>query len=215
MGRSHGFKFLNMNGHYPTKLSSLMVLVLMLYSWVSAQSMVGFDEIPPSVREKLKVSASEILETFTSCITIISNKSEEADVRNNYISLANSLFIPGSIMETASCKTKTKRREGINEYLVRLRDLKYNIVRVYYPDLAYINWKGMTHVGKGLYRGTAYITQIFEGRISPIEGAIGTYHDATVKTITIEIKKISGIRPGEIAWSVKLGDVLVKELDCD
>jgi hypothetical protein len=193
----------------------LMIFVLMAFNWVSAQSTISDNEVPPSVREKLKDSVKEILETFTSCITIIANKSEDADVRNDYISLANSLFIPGSIMETASCKTKIKRREDIQEYLVRLRDLKYNIVRVYYPDVAYINWEEMTHVGKGVYRGTAYVYQIFEGRISASEGAIGTYQDGTVKTITIEIKKISGIRSGEVAWSVKLGDVLVKELDCD
>jgi len=157
--------------------------------------------------ERKALAKTKDLETY---IRIIANKKTKFYKANEAIDAAMKLFLDEeSIMEVSSKNRSVVNRFPVRTYLGKVKNLKYEDVRISWSDISYISEIRMGTSGN--YYGTVVLKQKFEGMI---DNQVA-YTDITTKKMTVILKTYEKYVAGEkhTLWDVFLGDIGVVQTD--
>lgn len=155
--------------------------------------------------EDFKRKAKEKVNYFQDYVSLIGDKSTDAETRKFFVEETIKVFVPNSRMQVSSVDRMQKKWLKMEQYLDRLGKLQYSKVEITAYDSPYIS--NFRSRGDGTYVAVASFFQKFTGYNA--EGQ-PIYEDYTNKTFEIILKtQDSGF--GDEVWIVLLGDIRVEE----
>jgi hypothetical protein len=154
-----------------------------------------------------------LLKDFSNYLSVIADKKNPIQRRNNNIDAALELFINDSTLVEVT-KIHSNNIKGatrtIKKYLYNLRDLKYRSVEVIWSDFALS--KELKKGQDGRYYGVAKICQRFNASTFNNNEYSMKYdiQQITCKDVEIVVEEYVKLDGGK-EWIVKLGNINVKE----
>ncbi len=145
------------------------------------------------------------VEEFSSYLSVIVDKSLDAETKNKAIDQACSLFKPGaSIQVSSTSRGGAANSYRIREYLIRLKLLSYSQVNLTWSNVQFV--ENLTQRADGKYYGMIRGEQRFEGfgRNGKLK-----YGDVTEKNVEVMLQSYQKRVEGEVKnrWDILLGDV--------
>ncbi|MCU0450135.1 MAG: hypothetical protein MUC97_09915 [Bernardetiaceae bacterium] len=165
------------------------------------------NEISPERKQAIDSLALEKVRDLSKYISAIGDKKTPSAEADRIINRALELFEPSAQMGVSSLNRPTVRNYPVKDYLRRLRQLRYNSVKIEWYNIQYVS--ELVRQPNGIYVGVVTIYQRFEGTMD--DGM--KYVDTTKKDITIYVKRKEQQIAGRLIgfWDVLLGDIRVSE----
>jgi hypothetical protein len=185
-----------------TFFCNLALVLVLIASAATAQN-----EISPARKQAIDSLAIEKVRDLSKYISAIGDKATPSAEADRIINRALELFEPNAQMGVSSINRPTVRNYPVKDYLRRLRQLRYNKVKIEWYNIQYVS--DLVRQPNGIYVGVVTIYQRFEGTMD--DGM--KYVDTTKKDITIYVRRKEQQIAGRLIgfWDVLLGDVRVSE----
>ena len=201
-----------------------MKKIFILFSFLLAAASIHAqtNDLSPEELEAFRVQCQERIDAFQMGLEIISDKSQDKEVRQHYINTLPEMFMgnadpwtdasgqrhPAVKMQVSVIRYNNvidTRSPSLKEYLVSLKDLRWTTVKITKAKTCLIS--NFYKVGDGRYEATATFFQYFEGNGG--DGKI--YKDFTQKEVKVYISRIQDGQLGTY-WDMKFGDINVSEI---
>lgn len=153
--------------------------------------------------------AIQKVEEFGNYLSVIADKTKDADEKDKAIEQAVKLFMPNSTIEVSSVNRPTKNKYKVRDYLTRLKLLSYGAVKLEWTDIEYVN--ELKQEADGNYYGLIKGQQSFIGYSE--DGKQAIYSDVTQKNVRVKLQSYQKLVEGveQSNWEVLLGNVGVAQ----
>lgn len=153
--------------------------------------------------------AIQKVEEFGNYLSVIADKTKDADEKDKAIEQAVKLFIPNSTIEVSSVNRSNKNKYKVRDYLTRLKLLSYGAVKLEWTDIEYVS--ELKQEADGNYYGLIKGQQSFIGYSE--DGKQAIYSDVTQKNVRVKLQSYQKLVEGveQSNWEVLLGNVGVAQ----
>lgn len=196
-------------------MKKFFVSILMIMSFASLQAQQGMQdasksiEVTEGMKRDFENKVQEKVANLSNYISVIGSKTRSATEKDECIEAAMEMFRDERCkMQVSSVNNSSIKSYPIRTYLNRLRLLNYQSVNIQWFDVCLISNLVKTQT-PNLYEGVVSLMQRFDA----VRGDGGRYQDVTKKNIKVFVKLDQTMIAGQMrkTWSVKLGDISVKE----
>ncbi len=166
-------------------------------------------EVTEGMKRDFENKVQEKVANLSNYISVIGSKIRSANEKDECIEATMELFRDERCkMQVSSVNNRSIKSYPMRTYLNRLRLLNYQSVDIQWFDVCLISNLVKTQT-PNLYEGVVSLMQRFDA----VRGDGGRYQDVTKKNIKVYVKLDQTMIAGQMrkTWSVKLGDILVKE----
>lgn len=166
-------------------------------------------EVTEGMKRDFENKVQEKVANLSNYISVIGSKTRSANEKDECIEATMELFRDERCkMQVSSVNNRSVKSYPMRTYLNRLRLLNYRSVDIQWFDVCLISNLVKTQT-PNLYEGVVSLMQRFDA----VRGDGGRYQDVTKKNIKVYVKLDQTMIAGQMrkTWSVKLGDILVKE----
>jgi hypothetical protein len=153
--------------------------------------------------------AIQKVEEFGNYLSVIADKTKDADEKDKAIEQAVKLFMPNSTIEVSSVNRPNKNKYKVRDYLTRLKLLSYGAVKLEWTDIEYVS--ELKQEADGNYYGLIKGQQSFIGYSE--DGKQAIYSDVTQKNVRVKLQSYQKLVEGveQSNWEVLLGNVGVAQ----
>lgn len=189
-----------------------IVMIMVFASLQAQQEMQDASksiEVTESMKRDFENKVQEKVANLSNYISVIGSKTRSATEKDECIEAAMEMFRDERCkMQVSSVNNSSIKSYPIRTYLNRLRLLNYQSVNIQWFDVCLISNLVKTQT-PNLYEGVVSLMQ----RFNAVRGDGGRYQDVTKKNIKVFVKLDQTMIAGQMrkTWSVKLGDISVKE----
>lgn len=166
-------------------------------------------EVTEGMKRDFENKVQEKVANLSNYISVIGSKARSASEKDECIEATMELFRDERCkMQVSSVNNSSIKSYPMRTYLNRLRLLNYQSVDIQWFDVCLISNLVKTQT-PNLYEGVVSLMQ----RFNAVRGDGGRYEDVTKKNIKVYVKLDQTMIAGQMrkTWSVKLGDISVKE----
>lgn len=196
-------------------MKKFFVSIVMIMAFASLQAQQEMQdasksiEVTESMKRDFENKVQEKVANLSNYISVIGSKTRSATEKDECIEAAMEMFRDERCkMQVSSVNNSSIKSYPIRTYLNRLRLLNYQSVNIQWFDVCLISNLVKTQT-PNLYEGVVSLMQ----RFNAVRGDGGRYQDVTKKNIKVFVKLDQTMIAGQMrkTWSVKLGDISVKE----